>query len=105
LRSELHVVDDARGFYIVTASTGTQPAREMALSPDGVVMGHFTAALVNGIESGAADQGRKGKILLSDLRHYLGQVVTKRGNFEVREFLAISSTTWSQFDSSTRSRR
>jgi hypothetical protein len=38
-------------------------------------MGRFTAALVNGIESGAADRGRKGKILFSDLRHYLGQVI------------------------------
>jgi HEAT repeat protein len=73
--SELHVVDDARGFYIMTASTAIQTARETALSPGGVVMGRFTAALVEGIESGAADQGRKGKIFLSDLRHYLRQMV------------------------------
>ena len=37
-------------------------------------MGRFTAALVDGIESGAADHERKGKILLSDLRTYLGRV-------------------------------
>ena len=73
--SELRVVDDARGFYIMTASTAIQTARETALLPGGVVMGRFTAALVEGIESGAADQGRKGKIFLSDLRHYLRQMV------------------------------
>jgi hypothetical protein len=71
--SELQVVENAHGFYIITASTGLQTARETALSSD-VIMGQFTAALVNGIESGAADRARKGKILLSDLRYYLGQV-------------------------------
>jgi len=73
--SELHVIDDARGFYIMTASTAIQTARETALLPGGVVMGRFTAALLEGIESGAADQGRKGKIFLSDLRYYLRQMV------------------------------
>jgi HEAT repeat protein len=72
----LHVVEDARGFYIITASSNTQTARETARPADGLVMGHFTAALVTGIETGAADQGRKGRILLSDLRHYLTQVIT-----------------------------
>jgi hypothetical protein len=74
--SELHVVADAGGFYMLTAGTGVQAARETARLPGDVVMGRFTAALVNGIASGAADQGRRGKILLSDLRHYLRQVVT-----------------------------
>ena len=74
--SELRVVDNAQGFYIMTATTATKPARETELAPGGAVMGRFTAALVNGIESGAADQSRKGKILLSDLRHYLGRVAT-----------------------------
>ena len=76
LGSELRIVDDARGFYIMTASTGMQAAREMAPSPDGMVMGRFTASLVDGIESGAADQGRTGKILLSDLRRHLEKMVT-----------------------------
>ena len=70
--SELQVVQNARGFYIITATTRMQTAREIAPVPGGVVMGRFTASLVNGIESGAADHGRKGKILLSDLRRYLG---------------------------------
>jgi hypothetical protein len=73
LGSELKIMENAHGFYIITASTGMQTARETALSRD-VVMGQFTAALVNGIESGAADRVRKGKILLSDLRDYLGHV-------------------------------
>ena len=74
--SELHIVNDAHGFYILTASTSMQSARETALLSNGVVMGRFTAALVTGIESGAADQGHKGKILFYDLRDYLGHVVT-----------------------------
>jgi uncharacterized caspase-like protein len=74
--SELQVIDDAQGFCIMTATTSTKPARETQLVTGGAVMGRFTAALVNGIESGAADLGRKGKILLSDLRHHLGRVVT-----------------------------
>ena len=74
--SELHIVDKAHGFYIMTASTGIQAARETETAVDGAVMGSFTASLVKGIESGAADRGRSGKILLSDLRHYLGQVST-----------------------------
>jgi hypothetical protein len=75
--SELQVVDDARGFYILTASTGMQAAREETEPvPGGAVMSRFTAALVNGLESGAADLEHKGKILLSDLRRHLGQVVT-----------------------------
>ena len=60
--SELQVVQNARGFYIITATTRMQTAREIAPVPGGVVMGRFTASLVNGIESGAADHGRKGKI-------------------------------------------
>ncbi|HJS85262.1 MAG TPA: hypothetical protein VJ779_07355, partial [Acetobacteraceae bacterium] len=74
--SELHIVENARGFYIMTASSNLQAARETEVVSGGAVMGRFTAALVNGIESGAADAGRKGKILLSDLRRHLGKVVT-----------------------------
>jgi uncharacterized caspase-like protein len=48
--SELHIVDDAHGFYIMTSSTSIQVAREVAPLPDGVVMGRFTATLVEGIE-------------------------------------------------------
>jgi hypothetical protein len=76
ISSELQAISDAQGFYIITASNKTQIARETELVPGGSVMGRFTAALVNGMESGSADRERKGKILLSDLRHYLGQVVT-----------------------------
>ena len=71
--SALQVVEEAHGFSIITATTSMQATREEAASPGGMVMGKFTAALVKGIESGAADQDRKGKILLSDLRKYLGR--------------------------------
>jgi hypothetical protein len=74
--SELRVVENARGFYIMTASSEMQAAREEEPATGGAVMGRFTAALVNGIESGAADQEYKGKVLLSDLRRYLERVVT-----------------------------
>jgi hypothetical protein len=75
--SALQVVEEAHGFSIITATTSMQATREEAPSPGGMVMGKFTAALVKGIENGAADQGHKGRILLSDLRRYLGQVVTE----------------------------
>jgi hypothetical protein len=71
--SALHVVNEARGSYTITATTSMQSTRETVARP-GVVMGRFTAELVYGIETGAADHERKGKILLSDLRTYLGQV-------------------------------
>ena len=74
VNSALQIVNEARGSYTITATTDMQSAREMALGPDGVVMGRFTAALVDGIVSGAADRQSKGKILLSDLRQYLGRV-------------------------------
>ena len=74
--SELHVVEQAHGIYIMTATTDMQPARETETASGDTVMGRFTAALVNGIESGAADFEHKGKILLSDLRRYLELVVT-----------------------------
>src|SRR5689334_6655652 len=74
--SEMHVLEDARGFYILTASTDTQIAKEAEPRAGGTVLGRFTAALVDAIESGAADAGRKGRILLSDLRRHLEQSVT-----------------------------
>jgi Caspase domain len=76
VESEMRIVENARGFYIMTASSDMQAAREVEPVPGGAVMGRFTAALVSGIESGAADRERKGKVLLSDLRRHLEQVVT-----------------------------
>jgi len=76
LGSEMHIIEDARGFYILTASTDQQTAKETESLADHKVMGRFTAALVEAIESGAADAERKGRILLSDLRRHLGQVVS-----------------------------
>jgi hypothetical protein len=73
--SEMRVIEDARGFYILTASTDQQTAKETESSAGAPVMGQFTASLAHGIESGAADVGCKGQILLSDLRKYLDRVV------------------------------
>jgi HEAT repeat protein len=75
--SALRVAADASGFFMMTACTGIQSTRETAArSPDSVVMGLFTDALVNGIESGAADQQRTGEIRLYELRDYLQRVIT-----------------------------
>jgi uncharacterized caspase-like protein len=45
VESELPVVADASGFYMMTAGTGTQAVRERPRSSDGKVMGRFTAAI------------------------------------------------------------
>jgi caspase domain-containing protein len=74
--SEMRVIEDAQGFYILTASTGLQAAREEASVSGGAVMGKFTHALVDGIETGASDVARKGRIMLSDLRQHLEKVVS-----------------------------
>jgi tetratricopeptide (TPR) repeat protein len=75
VESELRVVENASGFYIMTASSEMQAAREEQPAAGGAVMGRFTAALVSGVETGAADRERKGKVLLSDLRRHLEQAV------------------------------
>ena len=74
--SELHVIENARGFFILTASSGMHTARETETASGGAVMGRFTAALVSGIEDGGADPGRTGKIVLSDLRRYVERAVS-----------------------------
>jgi hypothetical protein len=76
VESELHVAEKASGFFILTASSELQAAREEEPTTGGAVMGRFTAALVNGIESGAADSRHRGEILLSDLKGHLEEVVT-----------------------------
>lgn len=71
----LSIDERASGFYIMTASTSLQVARESSVTQDGVVMGVFTSALVDGIETGAADSEQRGKITISDLRRYLSRTV------------------------------
>ena len=61
VESELHAVENARGFYILTASSDLQAAREEEPAAGGAVMGCFTAALVSGIESGTADRDWQGQ--------------------------------------------
>lgn len=76
LTGALRIVENARGFYVITASDSMQVARETASGPENAVMGRFTAELVAGIATGAADQSGTGRITLSDLRRYLGQSVS-----------------------------
>lgn len=68
LESQLQAVQNASGFFILTASTGLQTALEIEGDFDGKVMGKFTAAIVEGIRSGAADVKGTGEIRLTDLR-------------------------------------
>ena len=69
------VIDEARGFHIVTASTKVQTTRE-TVTASGMVMGRFTAALVNGIKAAPLDSERNGRIHLSHLRSHLERVIS-----------------------------
>jgi uncharacterized caspase-like protein len=76
VESELRIAMRASGSFILTASSAMQAAREEEPVTGGDAMGCFTAALISGIESGAADLECKGEVLLSDLRRHLQRVVT-----------------------------
>ena len=54
VESQLRSLQDASGFYILTASSEIQTAGESEEERDGVVMGRFTAAIVDGLERPAA---------------------------------------------------
>jgi hypothetical protein len=71
LKDELKRVQDAAGFFILTASTGTQAARESEATQNRRIMGRFTAAICEGIESGIADQGKRGRISLIDIKNHV----------------------------------
>jgi hypothetical protein len=72
---QLALMQEAQGLHVLTASTGYQSARELDRGADGVVMGQFTRAIVEGVGSGAADLDHDGLISLSDLRNHLRQVL------------------------------
>lgn len=86
--SQLRSLQEAAGFYILSASSEIQTAGEMEVNRDGTIMGQFTAAIVDGIESGSADRDHDGQILLYDLvrhvtttvRHQTPQFLAARGN-------------------------
>lgn len=75
VESELRSLQSASGLYILTASSEFETAREgeagtareSEVEASGVIMGKFTAALVDGINSGAADRDKDGEIKLQDL--------------------------------------
>ena len=75
LDSQLQAVQNAAGFYILTASTSIQTASENEKERNGKIMGRFTAAIVDGIKTGSADLNRKGRIHLSDLKQHLERTV------------------------------
>jgi hypothetical protein len=66
---------EVSGLYVVTASTGTQTARERENDAGGVVMGAFTRQIVEGMRSGAADCNADGSVTFSDLVGYLQATV------------------------------
>ena len=70
-------MQDTSGLHIITATTGTQTARERESDDGGLVMGAFTRQLVDGLRSGAADRNGDGLVTLSDLEQHL--VSTVRG--------------------------
>jgi len=69
IESQLISLESASGFYILTASSDIQTATEAEV--DGVVLGRFTEALIEGIKSGNADFDCDGKIYLNDIFKYV----------------------------------
>lgn len=63
------------GLFILTASTSIETAAESEVEDGKKRMGRFTAAIVNGIESGEADGNRDGLISLSDLAEWTQKTV------------------------------
>ena len=69
LESQLISLEDTSGFYILSASSDIQTASELEV--DGIVLGRFTASLLEGINTGAADHDEDGRILLHDIFRYI----------------------------------
>jgi len=68
---QLRSVQNAAGFFILTASTDIQTASENEGDSNGKIMGRFTAAVVEGIQSGSADDRQTGEIRLTDLKAHV----------------------------------
>jgi uncharacterized caspase-like protein len=88
VESQLRSLQDASGFYILTASSEIQTAGESEEERDGVVMGRFTAAIVDGLETGSADRDRDGQISLYDLVRHVKTVV----KHQTPQFLAARAS-------------
>lgn len=88
VESQLRSLQDASGFYILTASSEIQTAGEAEENRNGIVMGRFTAAIVDGIETGNADRDRDGQIFLYDIVRHVKAVVKK----QTPQFLAAKAS-------------
>jgi uncharacterized caspase-like protein len=73
--SQLRALQEASGFYILAASSEVQTAAEAEIEQDGVLMGRFTAAIVEGIQGGVADLDQDGHISIYDLANYVKATV------------------------------
>ena len=69
---------EVSGLHVITATTGTQTAREREEESDGHYMGAFTRQLVEGLRSGAADRDGDGIVTLSDLERHLRETVRQQ---------------------------
>jgi uncharacterized caspase-like protein len=74
VNSQLRAIQTA-GFFTLTASTSIQSASETETDHHGRVMGRFTAAIVDGIQSGGADLYQKGEIRLTDLKAHIERTI------------------------------
>src|SRR4029453_235443 len=88
VESQLRSLQDASGFHILRASSEIQTAGESEEERDGVVMGRFTAAIVDGLETGSADRDRDGQISLYDLVRHVKTVV----KHQTPQFLAARAS-------------
>ena len=69
---------DVSGLHVITATTGTQTAREREDESDGLYMGAFTRQIVEGLRSGTADRDGDGTVTLSDLERHLRETVRQQ---------------------------
>ena len=69
---------DVSGLHVITATTGTQTAREREEESDGLYMGAFTRQIVEGLRSGTADRDGDGTVTLSDLERHLRETVRQQ---------------------------
>ena len=69
---------DVSGLHVITATTGTQTAREREEEADGLYMGAFTRQIVEGLRSGTADRDGDGLVTLTDLERHLRETVRQQ---------------------------
>jgi WD40 repeat protein len=69
IESQLISLENASGFYILSASSEIQTTNESA--EGGITVGEFTSSFLDGIRTGQADYDLDGKISLYDLFRYV----------------------------------